>query len=116
MISMTTILPEGEIVGWKKAKAPDGSKCLVKLMIPSDAERSNATGRKCRASKAVVLEIQDMGGNPAGIYEARSCMHPEFIYRVGDTVAPEKPFCADRWEECASGIHFFITRDEAIRF
>ena len=32
---------------------------------------------------------------------------------TGDLVEPRKPFCDDLTEECASGIHCFITRREA---
>lgn len=62
-IAKTSILPdEGDIIGWKKAYV-DGTmlpkSVIVKLLIPADAQRSNATGRKCRASKARVLDLQD---------------------------------------------------------
>lgn len=33
-------------------------------------------------------------------------------YRVGETVRPDR-FDDDRWNECAPGVHFFITRAEA---
>lgn len=116
VVSATNILPEGDLIGWKKARsnAVDEFR-IVKLLIPSDAERTNATGRKCRASKAVVLEVQDMDGR--ALDSAAVSFHdPGFEYRAGETVAPEKPFCTDRWEECASGIHFFITRHEAVKY
>ena len=38
-----------------------------------------------------------------------------FIYRVGTTVEVED-FETDRWDECAAGIHFFITRQEAVQY
>lgn len=66
-IAKTSILPdEGDIIGWKKAYV-DGTMLpkpvIVKLLIPADAQRSNATGRKCRASTARVLDLQDKQGN-----------------------------------------------------
>ena len=52
-VAQTSILPdEGDIIGWKKAITLDGAPIIVKLLIPADAQRSNATGRKCRASTA----------------------------------------------------------------
>ena len=65
-IAKTSILPEeGDIIGWKKAYV-DGTmlpkSVIVKLLIPADAQRSNGTGRKCRASKARVLDLQDNHG------------------------------------------------------
>lgn len=66
-IAKTSILPdEGDIIGWKKAWTDDTmppKSVIVKLLIPADAQRSNATARKCRASKARVLDLQDKQGN-----------------------------------------------------
>ena len=97
---------EGAFVGFKKCQSGE----IVKLQIPEDAKRSSATTRKCRASKAVVLEILDIEGNQCE--EAVSNHDHNFIYRKGETV--EVPdFDEDRWNECSTGIHFFITRKEA---
>ena len=58
-VAQTSILPdEGDIIGWKKAITLDGAPIIVKLLIPADAQRSNATGRKCRASTAQVGSAQ----------------------------------------------------------
>jgi hypothetical protein len=40
----------------------------------------------------------------------------DFTYKTGETVRPEKPFSDDWTDECASGIHFFITREEAVDY
>lgn len=62
-IAKISILPdEGDIIGWKKAWTDNEmppTPVIVKLLIPADAQRSNATGRKCRASTARVLDLQD---------------------------------------------------------
>ena len=88
----------------------------MKLLIPSDAQRSNSTGRKCRASKARILDLQDKQGNslPPGT-TAYSSHDPDFTYRKGETVQVED-FDTNRWNECAPGIHFFITRIEAVEY
>lgn len=119
-IAETSILPdEGDIIGWKKAYV-DGTMpprpVIVKLLIPADAQRSNATGRKCRASKARVLDLQDKQGNslPSDT-TAHSQYDRSFPYRKGETVHVED-FDTDRWNECATGIHFFITRIEAVEY
>lgn len=101
---------EGAFIGWKKCK----DNAIVKLLIPEDAKRSSAYGRKCRCSKAIVLEITGKNGKP--LKKAKSQYDNEFEYRVGETVQPTKPFDEDRWNECASGIHFFITKQEAIDY
>ena len=116
-IAKTSILPdEGDIIGWKKAYVDDTTPVIVKLLIPSDAQRSNSTGRKCRASKARILDLQDKQGNslPPGT-TAYSSHDPDFTYRKGETVQVED-FDTNRWNECAPGIHFFITRIEAVEY
>jgi hypothetical protein len=44
---------EGEFIAFKKV-----GRYIIKLRIPSEAKRSSATSRKCRAEFADVLEIQ----------------------------------------------------------
>lgn len=97
----------GSYIGYKKA-----SGLVVELEIPADARRSSATSRKCRASKAKVLSITDINGNPAG-GQVKSNYDPDFVYPIGETVEVSD-FDADRWNECSTGIHHFITRAEAV--
>ena len=119
-IAKTSILPEeGDIIGWKKAYV-DGTmlpkSVIVKLLIPSDAQRSNATGRKCRASKARVLDLQDKQGNSLPPDTTAYSGHDtDFTYKKGETIHVED-FDTNRWKECAPGIHFFITRIEAVKY
>ena len=119
-IAKTSILPdEGDIIGWKKAWTDNEmppTPVIVKLLIPPDAQRSNATGRKCRASKARVLDLQDKQGNslPPDT-TAYSGYDTDFTYKKGETVHVED-FDTNRWNECAPGIHFFITRIEAAEY
>ena len=102
--------PDGEFVGYKKA----GGK-IVKLLIPEDAKRSSATTLKCRCSKAKVLEIQEIDGSPSEVKDVLSKFDNDFIYRVGETVFVED-FDDNRWNECTTGIHFFISRDTAVSY
>ncbi len=92
---------EGSFIAWKKCQ----NNVIVKLLIPEDAKRSSATSRKCRASKAVVLEV-------IGAEQAISTNDVSFVYEVGKEVVPDS-FDEDRWRECSNGIHFFMTRKEA---
>ena len=116
-IAKTSILPdEGDVIGWKKANADDETPIIVKLLIPADAQRSNSTGRKCRASKAQVLDLQDKQGNSLPPDStAHSSYDPDFTYKKGETMHVED-FDTNRWNECAPGIHFFITRIEAAEY
>ena len=98
----TRILPEGDIIGYKKCR----NSIIVKILIPKEAKRSHAFGRKCRAEYADVLEI-------FGASEAVSEYDNNFVYKVGERMYPKNPFSEKWFEECDSGIHFFITRTEA---
>ena len=101
-IARTRILPdEGDIIGWKKCQ----HGIIVKLKITDGTPRSHAFGRKCRAQYATVLEI-------IGAEKAYSSHDPKFSYEVGQRA--EALNWSENWtEECAGGIHFFITKAEA---
>ena len=100
---------EGAYIAYKKAGG-----LIVKLEITEDALRSSAASRKCRASKALVLSITDLDGNPAGD-QVCSDYDKNFVYKVGKTVEV-LDFDVNRWNECSSGIHHFITRAEAVKY
>ena len=100
---------KGAYIGYKKAEGK-----IVELEIQADAKRSSATTRKCRASKAKVLSITSIDGKEH-FEEAKSSRDQSFVYRVGKTVEV-KDFDEDRWKECSTGIHHFITREEAERY
>ena len=100
----------GSFVGYKKA-----SDHIVKLEICEDALRSSATSRKCRCSKARVLAIQNIDGSLSDHTKVASDYDPNFVYELGKIVSVDN-FDTDRWNECATGIHFFITRDEAVKY
>ena len=100
-IAKTRILPDGDIIGWKRCRGG----VIVKLNIPADAPRSHAFGRKCRAKFADVIEI-------IGADIAFSSHDPMFKYEVGKRV--EALNWSEDWQdECSGGIHFFITKVEA---
>ena len=100
----------GSFIGWKKA-----GRNIVKLEITDDALRSSATSRKCRCSKAKVLAIENYDGSSANVLSIASDFDSYFIYTIGETVEVTD-FDTNRWNECAAGIHFFITRDEAVKY
>lgn len=106
-----SIVPEcGSFIGWKRVGAH-----IIKLKILDDAKRSNATGRKCRCSAAEVLEIQNTDGTESGIDRVYNNNYCGANYVVGEIVTPDS-FDDDRWDECSNGIHFFITRQEAVDY
>ena len=101
---------KGSFVGFKKAGG-----YIVELQIPKDALRCSATSRKCRCNKAKVISITNIDGTEAKMTSIASNYDKKFIYTVGKTVKV-KDFEPDRWKECSAGIHFFITRQEAVDY
>ena len=107
---------EGSFIGFKKARttAPDFREAIVKLLITEDAKRSSATTRKCRCDKAKVISITSLDGKE-NFTTAYSYYDRFFQYTVGQTVIIDD-FDEERWNECSTGVHFFITREEAIDY
>lgn len=101
---------KGTFTAFKKA-----GKYIIELEIPDDALRSSSTTRKCRCSKAKVVSITNLDGTPSDVKSVASCHDSKFIYNLGETVEVSN-FDTNRWNECAPGIHFFITRQEAVDY
>ncbi len=99
--AQTSILPEGNLVGWKMCR----NNVVVKVLIPQKARRSNATGRKCRAEYVQVLQV-------FGAEEGISRHDGKTAYRKGEIVKCNN-WDENRWAESSGGIHFFLTRIEA---
>ena len=106
VIARTRILGEGDLIGWKKCQYGK----IVKLLIPKDAKRSHAFGRKCRAEYADVLEISE-GKTAKSNSDTNSSVKP-LTYKAGERVVAHE-WCEDFTQECAAGIHFYITEIEA---
>ena len=102
---------KGSFIGFKRVR----NNLIVELEITEDALRSSATGRKCRCSKAKVLSITNIDGTESNTNSARSLWDPDFVYTVGETIGVPN-FDTNRWNECAPGIHFLISRQEAVDF
>ena len=109
---ITTQCPaEGSFIAWKKVTGSN----IVKLRVTENAKRSSATSLKCRCSEAEVLDIQDVDGNSLDISAVSSKHDHAFTYRKGYIVRVED-FDENRWNECSTGIHFFIDRAMAVNY
>ncbi|MCC5424419.1 pentapeptide repeat-containing protein [Clostridium botulinum] len=84
---------------------------LVQLLIPADAKRTSATLPSCRCNKAKVLTIKSFDYKESYM-EAWSLVDENFVYRVCEWVEV-KDFNEDRWMDSTTGIHFWMTREEA---
>ena len=111
VFAVTNILPAGNLIVYKKANCGT-REVILTLEIPAAAKRSNATGRKCRAEYAILLCVDGIGweydGSPVTSKYDRAFVYPA----IGETITPDG-FDDDCWNECSTGVHFFITRYEA---
>ena len=101
MITRTIDVPE------KVYKKCYGDVIIV-AEIPSDAYVRGEIGRKCRASKAKIVDIiGDFGGEKIGIslYDGETC------YFIGDEIEIDDFDMS--FEECSTGFHFFCSKEEA---
>lgn len=127
------VCPEnGSYIGYKKAytfavdkkKDPitdilypvsvDYLPVIVKLRITDDSKRSSATSKKCRASKCEVVSITNIH-ETVSYNLAFSSHDPSFVYEVGKVIEVED-FDEDRWNECSTGIHHFLNREDAVDY
>ena len=104
---------EGAFIGYKKC-----DQYIIKLQITDTARRSSATSRKCRASEVLVLDIQNIDGTESGLTEY--LYNDDYtkngtLYKIGEVTKPDS-FDDNRWNACSNGIHFFITRQEAVNY
>lgn len=101
---------EGAFLGYKKCF----NNRLVQLLIPADAKRTSATMNSCRCSKAKVLTIKSFDYKEQ-YEEAWSLVDENFVYRKGQWVEV-LDFNEDRWQDSTTGIHFWMTREEALAY
>lgn len=95
-----------DLIVYKKVYNSNYTYTTIKLLIPKDAKRTGClNSRKCRAEYAVVLE-----GAEELCYSLHDIM---FEYKNGATVRPKFPYDDRITQECTSGIHFFLTKEEA---
>ena len=109
-IGYSLVCPEkGSFIGYKKVGA-----YIVELLIPEDAKRSSATTMKCRCDKAKVLDIENILTGKK-IKKVSSNYDSDFVYKAGEIVTVDN-FDDNRWNECSTGIHFFMNRENAINY
>lgn len=91
---------EGYFLAYKKT-----TKGVITLLIPEDAKRTNSlVGRKCRASKVVVIDGEGCGGT--------GTCYKGIVYDLGSVIVCDN-YDDDIRVECTKGIHFFMTLAEA---
>lgn len=98
----------GNFPAWKKGYNGE----IMRLIIPSYAKRvSPITSRKCRCDVAFVLRIEKGGEQLSECYTSYGGV--KTMYKVRQFVYSHS-YDPSPLVECSPGIHFFITRQEAI--
>lgn len=115
LLSPFQIVPEkGSFTAFKSVEGD----WILELEIPANAERtSSMVGRKCRASSATpvrAIRRQQLLGGPMPEF-FRSLHNRGFIYEIGKVAVPSG-YDGDVRIECAAGIHFFMTKQEAMDY
>ena len=109
-----SVCPEaGRFTAFKKVR----DNFILTLEIPAGAGRvSSLVGRKCRATSALVVKAETSGGHELDDSYALVSQHDSaFRYHLGGIAMPHD-FNDDIRVECAPGIHFFMTREEAVDY
>jgi hypothetical protein len=108
------ICPEvGSFHAFKKVKDRNDNRFVIELLVSKHSKRLNAYGsRKCRCERAKVLRVLPAKNRLKPVGTNLLSIHTHaFIYKVGEWV--EAKLDENRNVECAGGIHFFLTRQEA---
>lgn len=101
---------EGAFIAYKKCI----DDRLVTLYVPKDALRTSSTLEACRTNKAKVLRITNFDETKK-FNEAWSFVDDSFCYKVGEWLEI-KNFNKDRWFDSTTGIHFWMTKEHAIKY
>lgn len=101
------IILRESIIGYKKC-----SDHIVTLEIPAGAIVFSPNGKKCRTNKVRVLKIEtSLGEEDDRAYSRYNGMS----YYVGDEITIHN-FDLRCNVECSTGIHFFMTKEEATNY
>lgn len=93
---------------------------ILQLTVPNSAQRVYSEANKLRVSEATVTGIFYVDGTPVpkNVYESRtiySAFDTKYEYHMGAVQKPTLPF-DDTAGKCSSGIHGFVTFDEAVEY
>lgn len=81
---------------------------LVEMKVPQSAKRTSCLiNRKCRAEFVDVIKVHNRTGKVVVVNE-----YGETTYEDGKRVHPHD-YCDDIRIDCAPGIHFWLTKEEA---
>ncbi len=102
-----------DIIGYKKCYNNRRQGVIVTLSIPKGAIVFSINGNKCRTNKAKVIAIDNDTDRAFSTYRKDYYSPSKYLsYYVGDEITVYNFNCKYN-VECGSGIHFFMTKEEA---
>ena len=102
---------EGEFTGWTIGEDFKGNDCLVEVSIPTWAQRSSGTTRKCRAEMLFIESIERLkdGYDPIEV----TLKNRNYILTENDVVR-DKDYEVDRFKVSSTDLYFWISKEEAL--
>ena len=102
---------EGSFIGWTIGEDEEGNECLVEVSIPTWAQRSSGTTRKCRAEILYIESIERLkdGYDPIEV----TLKNRKYILTENDIVR-DNDFEVDRFKVSSTDLYFYITKEEAL--
>lgn len=99
---------------WQDSVTSQSKDVILKLEVPKEAKK-HASSWKYRVSEAKVVAIFDSDMNkihPSFLQKIISTYDKSYKYKLGKVAKPKQPF-EESDADCASGIHGFLTPEEA---
>jgi len=98
-------------IGWTIGEDEEGNECLVKVSIPTWAQRSSGTTRKCRAEILYIESIERLkdGHNPIEV----TLKNRNYILTENDIVR-DNDYEVDRFKTSSADLYFWISKEEAL--
>ena len=102
---------EGSFIGWTIGEDEEGNECLVEVSIPTWAQRSSGTTRKCRAEILYIESIERLkdGYDPIEV----TLKNRNYILTENDVVR-DKDYEVDRFKVSSTDLFFWISKEEAL--
>ena len=98
-------------IGWTIGEDEEGNECLVEVSIPTWAQRSSGTTRKCRAEILYIESIERLkdGRNPIEV----TLKNRNYILTENDIVRDDD-YEVDRFKVSSTDLYFWISKEEAL--
>ena len=102
---------DGGFIGWTIGEDFEGNDCLVEVSIPTWAQRSSGTTRKCRAEVLYIELIERLkdGYDPIEV----TLKNRDYILTEKEC-AYDSGFEYDRFKVSSTDLYFWISKEEAL--